>query len=138
MPLSTFVKQATVWGGGLKARFVINILIMKIILNHKFEDLISIDNLLLAWLEFLKGKRNKKDVQEFQFSLMDNILSTPLRFNQSYYKHGGYEEFKINDPKPRIIHKAPVRDRLLHHAVYRILYPFFDKTFISDSFSCRN
>ena len=26
----------------------------------------------------------------------------------------------------------------LHHAVYRILYPFYDKTFISDSFSCRN
>jgi len=30
-----------------------------------------------------------------------------------------------------------VRDRLLHHAVYGKLYPFFDKTFISDSFSCR-
>lgn len=29
-------------------------------------------------------------------------------------------------------------DRLLHHAVYRILYPFFDKTFIADSFSCRD
>lgn len=26
----------------------------------------------------------------------------------------------------------------MHRAVYRILYPFFDKTFISDSFSCRN
>jgi RNA-directed DNA polymerase len=30
-----------------------------------------------------------------------------------------------------------VRDRLLHHAVHRLLYPFFDKIFISDSFSCR-
>ena len=47
---------------------------MKIILNHKYEDLISIDNLLLAWQEFVKGKRNKKDVQIFQFNLMDNIL----------------------------------------------------------------
>lgn len=46
--------------------------------------------------------------------------------------------FKINDPKPRIIHKASVRDRLLHHAVHRELYPFFDKKFIADSFSCRN
>jgi len=26
---------------------------------------------------------------------------------------------------------------LLHHAVYRILYPFFEKTFIADSYSCR-
>ncbi len=53
------------------------------------------------------------------------------------YLHGGYKHFKISDPKPRDIHKASVRDRLLHHAIYRQLYPFFDKTFISDSYSCR-
>ncbi|MCX6720777.1 MAG: reverse transcriptase domain-containing protein [Candidatus Staskawiczbacteria bacterium] len=111
---------------------------MKSILCHKFDDLVSIDNLLLAWLEFLKGKRNKKDVQEFQFNLMDNILSLHNDLKNNTYKHGGYECFKINDPKPRIIHKASVRDRLLHRAIYRILYPFFDRTFISDSFSCRN
>ena len=32
---------------------------------------------------------------------------------------------------------ASVRDRLVHHALYRQLYPFFDRTFISDSYSCR-
>jgi RNA-directed DNA polymerase len=111
---------------------------MKIVLNHKYDDLVSIDNLLLAWTEFVKGKRNKKDVQEFQFNLMDNILSLHQDLINKTYKHGGYQQFKINDPKPRIIHKATVRDRLLHHAIYRILYPFFDKKFIADSFSCRN
>ena len=53
------------------------------------------------------------------------------------YCHGGYHHFKITDPKPRDIHKASVRDRLVHHALYRQLYPFFDRTFISDSYSCR-
>ena len=53
------------------------------------------------------------------------------------YQHGGYHHFKISDPKPRDIHKASVRDRLLHHAVYRKLYPCFDRTFIADSYSCR-
>ena len=111
---------------------------MKSILCHKYEDIISIKNLLLAWQEFVKGKRNKKDVQIFQFRLMDNILQLHYDLKDKTYKHGGYQQFKINDPKPRTIHKASVRDRLLHHAVYRILYPFFDKTFISDSYSCRN
>jgi len=133
--LSVYLKQAKVWGGGIKRRVIF---IMKIILHSKFEDIISIENLLLAWQEFLKGKKNKKDVQKFQFYLMDNILSLHRDLINGNYKHGGYEEFKINDPKPRIIHKASVRDRLLHHAVYRILYPFFEDTFISDSFSCRN
>lgn len=110
---------------------------MKIKLLRKFEDIISVDNLLEAWREFLKGKRQKGDVQEFQFNLMDNILSLHQDLINRSYKHGGYQCFKINDPKPRIIHKASVRDRLLHRAVYRILYPFFERTFAPDSLSCR-
>ena len=69
---------------------------------------------------------------------MDNIIDLHndlLNFN---YQHGPYKSFIINDPKPRKIHKSSVRDRLVHHAVYWILYPFFDRTFTSDSFSCRN
>lgn len=131
MPLD-FSKTGKVWGGGIRGNVT-----MRIKLDHRFEDLIHIENLLLAWQEFLPGKRNKKDVQEFQFHLMDNILSLHHNLSNGSYQHGGYQEFRINDPKPRIIHKASVRDRLLHHAVYRILYPFFDDTFIADSFSCR-
>jgi retron-type reverse transcriptase len=94
--------------------------------------------LLEAWKEFVNGKRNKKDVQAFSMNLMDNIFSLHTDLLHHTYTHGGYQAFKINDPKPRDIHKATVRDRLLHHAIYRILYPFFDKTFIADSYSCRN
>jgi len=107
---------------------------MRVILQHKFEDIVSIDNLLLAWQEFVKGKRNKKDVQKFAFNLMDNIFDLHYDLINNTYKHGDYQEFKIRDPKPRTIHKASVRDRLLHRAVYRILYPFFEKTFISTHF----
>lgn len=108
------------------------------ILEHKFEDIVSIDNLFLSWQEFIRGKRNKMDVLEFSFRLMDNIFDLRNDLVNHTYKHGEYKQFRINDPKPRIIHKASVRDRLLHHAVYGALYPFFDKLFISDSFSCRN
>ncbi|TSC94175.1 MAG: Uncharacterized protein CEN87_628 [Parcubacteria group bacterium Licking1014_1] len=107
-------------------------------LVHKFEDIISAENILEAWQEFLRGKRNKPDAQGFQLHLMDNIFILHNDLVNHTYKHGSYQQFRINDPKPRIIHKASVRDRILHRAVYRILYPFFDKKFIADSFSCRN
>ncbi|MDP3764446.1 MAG: reverse transcriptase/maturase family protein [bacterium] len=110
---------------------------MKTQLIHSFEDVISVDNLLLAWQEFIKGKRKRKDVQEFGFNLMDNIFQLNQDLVNFTYRHGIYQAFNISDPKPRNIHKATVRDRLLHHAIYHILYPFFDKTFIADSFSCR-
>jgi len=68
---------------------------------------------------------------------MDNLLLLHTELINKTYRHGGYTAFKINDPKPRDIHKASVRDRLLHHAIYRILYPYFDCKFIFDSYSCR-
>ena len=109
----------------------------KITLTHEYSNIVSIENLLDAWTEFVKGKRSRKDVQEFGRNLMDNVISLHNDLVLKTYRHSAYEAFNISDPKPRNIHKAKVRDRLLHHALYRKLYPFFDRTFISDSYSCR-
>ncbi len=104
---------------------------------HTYDNIISVENLLEAWREFLNGKRKRADVQIFERHLMDNILSLHRDLTNRTYKHSHYEAFSISDPKPRSIHKASVRDRLLHHALYRMLYPFFDRVFIADSCSCR-
>lgn len=111
---------------------------MKIQLVHRYDNIISLENLFSAWCEFVGGKKTKPDVQLFARDLMDNILTLHFDLVNHVYFHGGYKSFFVNDPKRRHIHKASVRDRLLHHAVYRVLYPFFDRTFIADSFSCRN
>ena len=102
-----------------------------------YDDIISMDNLLLAWQEFVKSKKSKPDVLNFSLHLFDNILQLHSDFANKKYQHGGYQSFYITDPKLRHIHKASVRDRLVHHAVYRQLYPLFAKTFIADSFSCQ-
>jgi RNA-directed DNA polymerase len=116
------------WGGAFKR---------KVRCTHTYHDIISVENLLCAWQEFIRGKKHKHDVQEFQFQLMDNIYALYRELKDKMYVHGTYHAFNISDPKPRNIHKASVRDRLLHHALYRILYPYFDKLFIHDSYSCR-
>jgi len=105
--------------------------------THTYDDIISVENLLAAWQEFRRGKRSKHDVLMFQRDLIYHINALHADLKKGTYRHGGYEHFRISDPKPRDIHKASVRDRLLHHALYRILYPYFDRTFISDSYSCR-
>jgi len=105
--------------------------------SHIYNDIISIENLLASWREFQKDKRKRKDVEEFSIHLTDNILELHSDLLNKTYEHGNYQGFRINDPKPRDIHKASVRDRLVHHAIYRILYPYFDTKFIFDSYSCR-
>lgn len=121
------------WGGGLIHR----IFMMRIQLRHTFADVTSLENLLSAWAEFVKGKRNRKDVQVFARNLMDNLSSLHEGLCNHTYRHGGYHAFFISDPKPRSIHKANVRDRVVHRALYRILYPFFEDAFAYDSYSCQ-
>ncbi len=109
----------------------------KALFTHTYKEVIALENLLEAWREFVKGKRSRKDVQEFERNLMGGVVSLHQDLATLIYQHGGYQEFRISDPKPRKIHKATVRDRLVHRALYRSLYQFFERIFIVDSFSCR-
>lgn len=74
---------------------------------------------------------------KFEFKLEENIFQLNRDLKEKRYKHGPYKGFYIRDPKVRHIHKATVRDRIVHHATFRILNPVFEPTFIPASFSCR-
>lgn len=126
MFLSLKLSLAELFGGGSIYRHMI------------YKDIISTENLLNSWSEFVRGKKNKKDVAEFSLNLLDNIFKLHKDLRNKTYKHSDYEHFKISDPKPRDIHKASVRDRLLHHAICSIIKPYFDKKFIYDCYSSRD
>lgn len=102
-----------------------------------FESIIAPENLFSAWREFKKGKSEKRDVQEFVLRCEENIFAFRESLQKDAYAHDKYTSFYVRDPKLRHIHKASVRDRVLHHAVVRILEPIFEKIFITDSYSCR-
>ena len=120
--------RSTYRGGGL---------IRKRIYHNIFDEIVSLENLFLAWREFCRGKRKKADVQKFEFNLEDNLFELHRDLKNRTYRHYNYTAFNVRDPKLRRIHKACVRDRVLHHAVFRILYRIFDKGFVFDSYSCR-
>lgn len=102
-----------------------------------FDEIVSIGSLLDSWHDFSRGKMDKPDVSTFALQLIQNLLHLESELKSGSYKHGSYYHFKINDPKPRDIHKASVKDRIVHHTFYRALYPFFAKKFIFDSYSCQ-
>lgn len=107
------------------------------IYRNLFEKIVSTENLLEAWDDFKSGKRKKSDVQFFERRLGDNIFQLHRDLIHKRYRHGEYVDFYVRDPKLRHIHKATVRDRVVHHAVFRFLNPIFESTFIADSYSCR-
>lgn len=103
-----------------------------------FESLVSLNNLFFAWDEFKKGKQQKPDVMIFERHLEDNIFTLHEELITEKYKHQPYYTFHIYDPKFRIINKATVCDRVVHHLCYEQLEKIFQPTFIYHSYSCQN
>jgi len=77
-------------------------------------------------------------MQAFELNLEEHIFRLHEDLKDGTYRHGPYESFYVCDPKRRHIHKPVVRDRLVHHAVFRMIEPLFEKRFIFDVWSCRN
>lgn len=102
-----------------------------------FPEVIVPEALFRAWEEFRRGKSTKRDVLLFERDLEQNIFQLHRDLRDKTYRHGPYIGFTISDPKLRHIHKATVRDRVVHHAVFMVLNRIFEPTFIADSFSCR-
>lgn len=107
------------------------------IYHNIFDELISLPNLFSAWQEFRRGKRSKTDVANFEINLEDNLFQLHQELKNNAYYHFNYSSFFIQDPKLRHIHKAAVRDRVFHQAIFRVLNPIFEPTFIFDSYSSR-
>lgn len=85
----------------------------------------------------MRGKRGKvagarffRDWEKECVRLQDELLG-------GGYRPGKYQYFTIHEPKERRVAAAPFRDRVLHHALVRVLEPIFEKRFLEDSYACR-
>ncbi len=105
--------------------------------KHLYSQISSFENLYLAFKAARKGKRARPDIAEFEFEIESNLLDLQSELLSESYQPGPYHNFRINDPKPRLISAAPFRDRVVHHALCRVIEPLFDIRFIHDTYACR-
>lgn len=106
-------------------------------MHSDYQDIISLEHILQAWEEFKRGKTRRADVQLFERHLEDNLFMLHQDLKEKTYKSGAYQSFYVRDPKIRHIHKAVVRDRVVHHLVSKLLEKVFEPTFYTHSYSCR-
>lgn len=102
-----------------------------------FEQICLPENLFTAWQRFSIGKHSKIDVMNFEYRLEDNLFVLREQLLSCHYRHDLYKSFTVYDPKRRQIHKATVKDRIVHQSIVNVIEPFFESRFIHDSFSCR-
>ena len=73
----------------------------------------------------------------FEMHLEDNLFFLEKDFKSNNYEHSGYKYFQVFDNKKRDIHKANIRDRVVHQIIFDYLTKIFEPAFISDSYSSR-
>jgi RNA-directed DNA polymerase len=105
--------------------------------KNLYPQIIGFENLYLAFKKAARGKRKKGDVAAFEYHLEENLLNLQAELSSGSYQPGEYFNFRIRDPKPRLISAAPFRDRVVHHALCRVIEPIFERRFIHDSYACR-
>ncbi len=104
--------------------------------KNLYPKIYNISNLILAWRKARKGKTKKIYVKEFEKNTIENLFKLQEELKNQNYSPKPLRTFILRDPKTRKISKSHFRDRIIHHAIVRILEPIFEKTFIYDS--CAN
>lgn len=102
-----------------------------------WERIVSYENLLAAWLRVRRGHLHSAAVQGFGRDLERNLRALQKDIETGVYRPGPYQQFKVYDPKPRVISCAPVVDRVVHHALCGVIVPLLEHRFVPVSFDCR-
>jgi retron-type reverse transcriptase len=105
--------------------------------GNLWPQVLSFDNLLGAAKAAAQGKRTRPDVADFLLNLEPELVGLQRELESGQYRPGGYRTFQVREPKPRLISAAPFRDRVVHHALTRVLEPIFKRRFVMNSFACR-
>ena len=106
-------------------------------IGHLFEQAFTPEALYQAWVDASDGKRGKRATLDFGRNLAANLDALHAELHGGTYKPQPYKEFLVYEPKERTIFAPAFRDLVVQHAIYRLTYPIFNRTFIDQSFACR-
>jgi len=105
--------------------------------KHLYPQVCDFENIYLAYRKARKGKRGRMQAAMFERVQDDELLALQEELQTRSYKPGVYHSFLIHDPKKRLISAAPFRDRVVHHALCRVMEPIWERRFIHDSYANR-
>lgn len=106
-------------------------------IDNVYDKICDYEELYKSHLEARKGKRFRDDVMIFTDRLEENLIELQNELTWQTYKVGAYRQFYEREPKLRLVMALQYRDRVVQWAIYRQLYPFYDKMMIEDSYACR-
>ena len=105
--------------------------------GHLLEKAVAMDNLQRAYYLAQRGKTDRPEVLAFRANLHANLSAVGHDLRTGAYVFGPYRQFRVYDPKERVITVAPFRDRVTHHTLMQVCDASFERYTIFDSYACR-
>lgn len=106
-------------------------------INNLYSQIISLQNLQVADDIARKGKAWQYGIRIHDQNREANLLVLHDQLMNKTYRTSEYTTFKIFEPKERDVYRLPYYpDRIVHHAVMKVLEPIFVSVFTADTFSC--
>ena len=99
-----------------------------------FEKVIDFQNMYKAYRKSKSGKGFKKSSAKFSTIALDGVNSLIEQLKNKTYKISDYTEFKVYEPKERIIMTTSFKDKVVQHSLCdNVILPRLEKVFIYDN-----
>jgi hypothetical protein len=107
--------------------------------THRLERAAIADWNNLAWAmgRACRGKRRNPAVQALLNNADRALGEIAEALVRGHLPVGRFQAFEIHDPKRRLIHAAPLVDRVAHHALVRHMEPVLERVLLPSVFACR-
>lgn len=106
-------------------------------IRNQFDKYLTYEKLMEAHNKAKRGKCRKKELIIFNLKQEEYVMWLYKQLKNGTYKHGGYTEFYVTEPKRRKIEKSRYIDRIVHTwLVDNFLIKGFVSQFIDTSYAC--
>lgn len=111
------------------------------IMGKKYRNLYRlISERQRLWDSYAKASSGKKDsmgfliFQEYEAANIERII---VELENETYTPEPPNQFYVYEPKQRKISALQFLDRIIQHSLFSVISPIFEKTFLPNSFACR-
>lgn len=99
-----------------------------------FEKVTDFGNMYAAFRKAKCGKGYKKSSARFNLAALDGINAIITQLRKRTYRISDYTEFKVYEPKERVIQTTSFKDKVVQHCLCdNVIMPRLSKVFIYDN-----
>ena len=99
-----------------------------------FEKVTDFDNMYRAYRRSKCGKGYKKSSARFNLAALDGVHTLIAQLKNKTYRVSAYTEFKVYEPKERIIQTTSFKDKVVQHCLCdNVIMPRLQKVFVYDN-----